>query len=256
MVGADMLHLLAGSIWLGGLVGLALTLRELAERGDAAVAGARPVLRARGRCRRRPGGGRLRPRVADRRLLGRAGSTGYGRLLLAKVAFALVAVAIAAWNRYRLLPAFRAGTRQRTRRAGADLLRAGPGGRGGRARRGARRHGVPGRPEPAGGGVGGRPGAQRRPDGDARRRRGAGPPRAADRRAPTRVTLELRDAAGEPFEGFDAPRARLASDEVDLGPVDADERRPRRPTPPRSCSRRRAPGGSRSRCGRASSTTR
>src|SRR4029077_15814094 len=39
VVGADMLHLLAGSIWLGGLVGLALTVRHLADRGEVAAEG-------------------------------------------------------------------------------------------------------------------------------------------------------------------------------------------------------------------------
>ena len=36
-VGANMLHLLAGSIWFGGLVGLALALHDLAGRGDVAA---------------------------------------------------------------------------------------------------------------------------------------------------------------------------------------------------------------------------
>ena len=36
---------------------------------------------------------------------------------------------------------------------------------------------------------------------------------------PNTLTLELTDSSGAPFEGFDAPRARLASDDVDLGSV-------------------------------------
>ena len=37
---------------------------------------------------------------------------------------------------------------------------------------------------------------------------------------PNTLTLELSDSSGAPFEGFDAPRARLASTDVDLGPVE------------------------------------
>ena len=178
VVGADMLHLLAGSIWLGGLVGLALTLRDLADRGDV---GAVVLARFSGLAAGVVVALVVAGSVLAWRIVGSWDalvSTGYGRLLLVKVAFALVAVAIAAWNRYRLLPALRASTRQRTRRAGADLLRARPGGGGVRARRGARDHRVPGRPEPAGGGVGGRPGTEQRADRDARRRRPAGPAHA------------------------------------------------------------------------------
>ena len=36
---------------------------------------------------------------------------------------------------------------------------------------------------------------------------------------PSTVTIAMSDSAGEPFEGFEAPRARLASDAVDLGDV-------------------------------------
>ena len=219
VVGADMLHLLAGSIWLGGLVGLALTLRELADRGDAAVvvlarfsglaAGVVVALVAAGS-------------VLAWRIVGSWDalvSTGYGRLLLVKVAFALVAVAIAAWNRYRLLPPFRAGTRQRTRRAGADVL----------VRALVAEASVlvvvlavtgfmvDRSPQAEASAVGReRNSVQTATLGDV----------AVQARltplipGPHTLTLELTDSAGAPFEGFDAPRARLASDEVDLGPVE------------------------------------
>jgi copper transport protein len=36
---------------------------------------------------------------------------------------------------------------------------------------------------------------------------------------PSTVTIAMSDAAGEPFEGYEAPRARLSSDDVDLGDV-------------------------------------
>ena len=105
VVGADMLHLLAGSIWLGGLVGLALVLRDLADRGDVGGRGARPVLRPRAPASSSPWwstGSVLAWRIVgswdalvEHRL--RPAAAGQGRVRL-------VAVAIAAWNRYRLLP--------------------------------------------------------------------------------------------------------------------------------------------------------
>jgi copper transport protein len=219
VVGADMLHLLTGSIWLGGLVALALTLRDLAERGGVAaqVVARFSALAA----------GVLVALVAAGSLLAwrivgswdALVSTGYGRLLLAKIALGGVAVAIAAWNRYRLVPALQASTRQRARRASADLLR-----------RSLVAEAVvlvvavavtgflvDRSPEAEVSAVDrARDGVQTAVLGDVDVRARLAPLAAG----PNAVTLELRDRAGEPFEGFDAPRARLASDEVDLGPVE------------------------------------
>ncbi|KQY47619.1 FixH family protein [Cellulomonas sp. Root137] len=218
VVGADMLHLLAGSIWLGGLVGLALTLRDLAERGEVAAqvlarfsavaAGVLVALVAAGS-------------VLAWRIIGSWDalvSTGYGRLLLAKVALALVAVGIAAWNRYRLLPALRASTRHRTRRAGADLLVRSLGAEAAVLAVALAVTGflVDRSPQVEASAVDrAREGVQTATLDDVELQARLAPLTAG----PNAVTIELRDAAGEPFEGFDAPRARLASDQVDLGPV-------------------------------------
>lgn len=216
---ADMLHLLAGSIWLGGLVGLALTLRELADQGDLA---AEVLARFSGAA-----AGVLVALVAAGSFLGwrivgswdALVSTGYGRLLLVKIAIALLAVAIAVWNRYRLLPALRASTRVRGRRAGADLL----------ARATAAEAAVlvgvllvtgflvDRSPQAEVAAVDrAREGVQTATLGDVDLQAGLTPLATG----PNAVTVELRDASGEPFEGFEAPRARLASQDVDLGPVD------------------------------------
>ena len=124
VVGADVLHLLAGSTWVGGLVGLVLALRELAGRGDDA---ARTLARFSG-----VAAGILVVLAATGSLLGwrilaswdALFSTGYGRLLIAKVAVVLVVVALAAWNRYRLVPRVRDAVRRDERAAAETLARA------------------------------------------------------------------------------------------------------------------------------------
>jgi copper transport protein len=108
VVAADALHVAAGAMWFGGLVGLVLTLRPLAGRdGLAAETLARFSVLA----------GGLLLAVASAgsflgwRILGSWSAlveTTYGRLVLAKVALVLVVVAVAAWNRFGLLPRVRA----------------------------------------------------------------------------------------------------------------------------------------------------
>jgi copper transport protein len=104
VVAADALHLLAGGVWLGGVTGLALTLPALSRRGTAAAGVLSRFSTA--------AAGILAALVATGglltwRILGSwpalTGTT-YGRLLLAKVALVLIAVAVAAWNRWKLLP--------------------------------------------------------------------------------------------------------------------------------------------------------
>lgn len=100
----DVLHVLAGSIWLGGLVGMAVALPALAGRPSAAVAlltrfstvaaGVLLALAATGSL--------LAWRIVGS-WSGLVGTT-YGQLLLAKVAVVAVTVAIAAGNRFLLLP--------------------------------------------------------------------------------------------------------------------------------------------------------
>ncbi|WP_264030814.1 FixH family protein [Cellulosimicrobium sp. SH8] len=119
VVTADALHVVAGAVWLGGVVGLALVLapsaRVDARRSAVTVArfsalGAWVVLAL-----------AVTGTVLGWRILGTLDalvSTTYGQTLLVKVGVALCLVGIAAWNRYRLVPAL----------AGDD----GPGGHGAR----------------------------------------------------------------------------------------------------------------------------
>ncbi|BEL06382.1 copper resistance protein CopC [Actinoplanes sichuanensis] len=116
VIAADVLHLLAGSIWLGGLLGLALTLPGLAGRAAAAETLARFSTAA---------AIVLAALVATGTLLGwrilgswsALVTTDYGRLLLTKIAIAVAVVVVAAWNRWSLLPRLRQASRrpERTR---------------------------------------------------------------------------------------------------------------------------------------------
>ncbi len=104
LVVTDALHLSAGAVWLGGLVGLVVALPSLAGRPrDAAMLLARfstlgaAVL----------GALAVTGVLLGWRILGSwsalVGET-YGRLLLVKVGIAVLVAAIAAWNRFRLVP--------------------------------------------------------------------------------------------------------------------------------------------------------
>ncbi|GED08314.1 copper resistance CopC/CopD family protein [Cellulosimicrobium cellulans] len=119
VVTADALHVVAGAVWLGGVVGLALVLapsaRVDARRAAVTVArfsalGAWVVLAL-----------AVTGTVLGWRILGTLDalvSTTYGQTLLVKVGVALCLVGVAAWNRYRLVPAV--------------VADGGPGGRGAR----------------------------------------------------------------------------------------------------------------------------
>jgi copper transport protein len=102
---ADVLHVGAGAVWLGGLVGLVLSLRALAGRELLAA----QVL---ARFSTLAGGLLLAFAVTGTflawRILGSWGGlvqTAYGWLLLTKIALALVVVGLGGWNRWRTLPA-------------------------------------------------------------------------------------------------------------------------------------------------------
>ncbi len=104
---SDVLHLAAGAFWLGGLVGLALSLPALAGREVlAATTLARFSTLA---------GGILLVVAATGsflswRILGSWSvfvETTYGRLLLVKIAIALIVAGVGGWNRWRTLPAVR-----------------------------------------------------------------------------------------------------------------------------------------------------
>ena len=238
VIGVDVLHLAAGTLWLGGLVAIALVLGDLARGGSGAV-----VL---GRFSTWAAGLLAVLVVAGTFLAWRiAGSwdalldSGYGALLLVKVLAALVAVAIAAWNRYALLPRVRTGPHLRTE----PSRRTAPGRRADPRRRD---RGLPATPlvrtalAEAGvlvvvlfvtGFL-----VDRSPEADAaataveESAASAGEPVvlgqisariALDPLAvgPATLTITMTDALGEPAEGYEAPRLSLTSDEVDLGEV-------------------------------------
>ena len=110
LVAADVLHVTAGAVWLGGLVGLVLTMRALAGRE---VVAAHTLARF-----STIAGGVLLAVALTGGFLGWriVGSwsglvtTTYGVLLLAKVAIALVVAGVGGWNRWRVLPSVRAAT--------------------------------------------------------------------------------------------------------------------------------------------------
>ena len=107
---SDALHVAAGAVWLGGVTGLALVLAPSGgvepRRAGITVArfsalGAWLVLAL-----------ALTGATLGWRTLGTVEAvlgTDYGRVLLVKVGLALCIVAVAAWNRYRLVPAVTSG---------------------------------------------------------------------------------------------------------------------------------------------------
>lgn len=221
VVGVDVLHLLAGAVWLGGLVGVALVLADLAGRDDAgavvlsrfstwasAVLGVLVVT-----------GTVMAWRVAGSwdALL----DTGYGTLLLVKVLIVLVAVALASWNRFVLVPRLGDASRRRERRDAVGSL----------VRTTVAEAGVlvtvlvvtgflvDRSPEPA---VQASAPAARA--GAVTKSVQLGPITAEVEVdpatvGPATVTVTMTDPAGEPDEGYAAPRISLSTGDVDLGEV-------------------------------------
>ena len=110
LLAADAGHLVAGAVWLGGLVGLVLSLVELSGRESlAAETLARFSLLAGGLLLAVAATGTV---LAWRVLASWSGfvETTYNRLLLVKIGIALVVAGAAAYNRWRLLPRVRAAT--------------------------------------------------------------------------------------------------------------------------------------------------
>lgn len=218
VVAVDVLHLAAGSVWLGGLVALVLVLSDLAGRGalagetlarfSAVAAGLVATLVATGA-------------LLAWRIVGSWSGlfeTAYGQLLLVKIAAAAAAVAFAAWNRLRLMPALQAAPRRRERRDRATIV--------------VRTAAVEAvalvglllvtgmlvdrSPEDD-------PSAAAAGTATITGRLGGIEVEATVAPAvtgPSNVTITMTDATGEPFEGFEAPRARLEAGEVDLGAID------------------------------------
>ena len=127
LIAADVLHVTAGAVWLGGLVGLVLALRALSGR---------EVLAAQTLARFSTLAGGVLVAVAASgtflgwRILGSWSGlveTSYGWLLLTKVAIALAVAGLGGWNRWRVLPSVRAaagfGDRERAAAAVTRTLR-------------------------------------------------------------------------------------------------------------------------------------
>lgn len=122
VVAVDGLHLVAGAAWLGGLVGLALTVPALAGRHDA-MAGL--VSRFSAVAASALGTVVLAGAFLAWRLVGSWSelfASDYGRVLLVKIALVALAVAVAAYNRVSLVPRIRGAAGFHDRAAAARTL--------------------------------------------------------------------------------------------------------------------------------------
>lgn len=220
LVVTDAIHLSAGAVWLGGLVGLAVTVRALAGRPrDLALLLARfSTLAATVLGTLAVTGVLLGWRILGSWQL--LVETTYGRLLLVKVAIALLVAALAAWNRFGLLPRTgdRAGHDERRRVAllvrrsvaAEALLLVGLLGVTGFLVEQPPRAEAAG-PRPAAG-----TGVVTAEAGDDLRVLAVLDPGTGLRR---RLQVQVQDAAGEPVDLRGAPEVSLRSGEVDLGRV-------------------------------------
>ena len=105
ILAADLSHVAAGTVWFGGLLGLVISLRRLAERPRLAaeVLGRFSALAAWLLVAVTVFGSILGWRIL--RSWDALVETDFGRLLLVKVGVVALVAAVAGWNRYRLLPA-------------------------------------------------------------------------------------------------------------------------------------------------------
>lgn len=104
VVVADLAHVAAGSAWVGGLIGLVLTLPRLAGRPALA---ADVLARFSGVAAWLLGLVALTGSILAWRILrtwSAVVETDFGRVLLIKVAIVVLVAAVAGWNRFRLLP--------------------------------------------------------------------------------------------------------------------------------------------------------
>jgi copper transport protein len=219
LVVTDMLHLAAGTAWLGGLVGLAFALRALSGRErDAALALSRFSTLAATVLALLVATGSL----MSWRILGSWGGfadTTYGRLLLVKIGVVAVVALVAGFNRFRLLPRVSGGV-------GHDAVR-----RGALAVRTAVRVEallIIGVLALTGFLVNQSPRedlAAARPPVPSRVSVGVLPDAtvlatlAPGRRGPNTVTVQVQDETGEPLDGFAAPVLSVRGGAVDLGEV-------------------------------------
>ncbi|WP_369374005.1 copper resistance protein CopC [Promicromonospora sp. Populi] len=268
VVGVDVLHLAAGALWLGGLVAIALVLRGLARgdvaggdlvRGDAARGDSGAVVL--GRFSTWAAGLLAVLVVAGTFLAWRiAGSwdalldSGYGALLLVKILAVLVAIAIAAWNRFSLLPRLRDArpARDVSRRRGVSRLRDAPHTRDAPRLRGASRprdRAVPTKllvrtalaeagvlvvvlfvtgflvdrsPEPEAAVTSVDRAGESAQESVQLDDISAEVTLAPLRVGPATLTITMTDQAGEPAEGYEAPQLSLTTGDVDLGAVEVN----------------------------------
>lgn len=211
VLGSDAVHVLAGAVWFGGVLGLVITLRSSAPASAAARTVGRfstaalwvvLALAATGTV--------LAWRIVPD--LGALTGTGYGLTLLAKVGVVGVVVLVAAWNRYRLVPQVGDddGARARLRRTvGTEawlillavtltgvLVSQSP----------TAGHSAPAATQPV---------AEHVALGD-----GMADVRMAPAQAgPNTVKIALHDGDGAPLEPETDPQVRLALPEKDLGPL-------------------------------------
>lgn len=222
VIGADVLHLLAGSTWLGGLLALAITLRSLAdEDGRAAEVLSRFSTLAAGiLAALLLTGSFLAWRVLGSwsALVGIA----YGRLLLVKIAAVVLVIGLAAWNRFRLLPRLRgsggagegAALLRRTTLAEAGVLVAVLFVTGFLVDRSPEAEVAAVERE--------RESVQTADLGDITVRVTMTPLLPGT----NVVALEMSDAAGEPVEGLEAPVVRISSGDLDFGELELTNQGP------------------------------
>lgn len=129
VVGADAIHVLTAAVWLGGVVGLVVALaRPHPDTLDdlAAVVSRFSALAAWSVLALGITAGILYWRIADS--VSALWTTTYGQLVLVKLGLVLIVLAVAAWNRFRLVPAVRAvedrpaATRRLRRTTGVEAL--------------------------------------------------------------------------------------------------------------------------------------
>lgn len=219
VIGTDALHLLAGGVWLGGLAGLALTLPALAGLGTSAAEVLTRFSTA--------AAGLLAALVTTGSLLvwrifgswTALFDTGYGRLVIAKIGVALAAVAIAAWNRWSLLPRLRRAANKTNRQALTRPVARATAAEGAILAVALLVTGIlvdtspEAAPPPAG--VSAQADTRETVLGDIRVRASLTPLV----RGPTTLTLRLSSATGEPAEGVAPPVVRLSSDGATLGDI-------------------------------------
>jgi copper transport protein len=213
----DLLHLVAGATWFGGLVGLAVTLPTLAGRSVATAAvvesfstAAASVLAALV----------LTGSFLAWRIVGSWSAlvhSGYGQLLLSKIAVVAVAVGLASYNRFRLLPRIREAAGFVDRSATARALA-----------RTARLEALTlvGVLLVTGFLVQKSPPSSATPSASAAQVKStdlgdltAGVTLAPATTGHNTVTVRIRNSVGSPAEILTPPRVRVASDDLDLGDI-------------------------------------